>query len=242
MLAYCYLLFVLVQIVGTNSEEQQKMFGRHFEIEDELVSHISRRSIDVLKTNYRVSDWIPHNFLFLMDHIALCSVLWLLTCRMNWTWKNGSWLWNWRIFSRYNEDASVRAEMLCGIFSSIGWILKRMVYGQWPIQVGTLRNFNWYVSRVISILVRWPVQNFRQYRPIKYDFDDLRGKAMERVVLPVIWLVFLSEIYLKRDFNGSWGTLIIKIWYVKFYSLIEKWKLTAISSHPLTQYSHHEKT
>ena len=34
---------------------------------------------------------------------------------------------------------------------------------------------------------------------------------MERVVLPVIWLVFLSEIYLKRDFNGSWGTLIIKI-------------------------------
>ena len=31
------------------------MFGRHFEIEDELVSHISRRSIDVLKTNYRVS-------------------------------------------------------------------------------------------------------------------------------------------------------------------------------------------
>lgn len=47
---------MLVQIVGTNSEEQQKMFGRHFEIEDELVSHITRRSIDVLKANYRVSD------------------------------------------------------------------------------------------------------------------------------------------------------------------------------------------
>lgn len=30
------------------------MYGRHFEIEDELVSHISRRSIDVLKASYRV--------------------------------------------------------------------------------------------------------------------------------------------------------------------------------------------
>ncbi|XP_057424818.1 eukaryotic translation initiation factor 5B-like isoform X2 [Lotus japonicus] len=44
---------VAIKIVGSNSEEQQKMFGRHFEINDELVSHISRRSIDILKTNYR---------------------------------------------------------------------------------------------------------------------------------------------------------------------------------------------
>ncbi|XP_062101300.1 eukaryotic translation initiation factor 5B [Humulus lupulus] len=52
---------VAIKIVGSNSEEQQKMFGRHFEIEDELVSHISRKSIDILKTNYRedlsLEDW-----------------------------------------------------------------------------------------------------------------------------------------------------------------------------------------
>ncbi|XP_061341998.1 eukaryotic translation initiation factor 5B [Gastrolobium bilobum] len=44
---------VAIKIVGSNSEEQQKMYGRHFEIDDELVSHVSRRSIDILKTNYR---------------------------------------------------------------------------------------------------------------------------------------------------------------------------------------------
>ncbi|CAE5964381.1 unnamed protein product [Arabidopsis arenosa] len=43
---------VAIKIVGSNAEEQ-KMFGRHFDMEDELVSHISRRSIDILKTNYR---------------------------------------------------------------------------------------------------------------------------------------------------------------------------------------------
>ncbi|XP_047334931.1 eukaryotic translation initiation factor 5B-like [Impatiens glandulifera] len=44
---------VAIKITSSNSDEQQKMFGRHFEMEDELVSHISRRSIDILKTNYR---------------------------------------------------------------------------------------------------------------------------------------------------------------------------------------------
>ncbi|GAB2282273.1 hypothetical protein Dimus_016822 [Dionaea muscipula] len=44
---------VAIKIIGANPEEQQKMFGRHFELEDELVSHVSRRSIDVLKANYR---------------------------------------------------------------------------------------------------------------------------------------------------------------------------------------------
>ncbi|KAH7840134.1 hypothetical protein Vadar_013080 [Vaccinium darrowii] len=42
-----------IKIVGSNSEEQQKMFGRHFGIEDKLVSNISRMSIDVLRDNYR---------------------------------------------------------------------------------------------------------------------------------------------------------------------------------------------
>ncbi|XP_062023106.1 uncharacterized protein LOC133739356 isoform X2 [Rosa rugosa] len=54
-------LKVAIKIVGTNSDEQQKMYGRHFEMEDELVSHISRRSIDVLKTSYRdelsIDEW-----------------------------------------------------------------------------------------------------------------------------------------------------------------------------------------
>ncbi|KAF9601081.1 hypothetical protein IFM89_016054 [Coptis chinensis] len=45
---------VAIKIASTNAEEQQKMYGRHFEIDDELVSHITRSSIDVLKANYRV--------------------------------------------------------------------------------------------------------------------------------------------------------------------------------------------
>ncbi|KAH6765159.1 eukaryotic translation initiation factor 2 family protein [Perilla frutescens var. frutescens] len=43
---------VAIKIIGSNSEEQQKMFGRHFEIEDELVSKISRRSVNALEENY----------------------------------------------------------------------------------------------------------------------------------------------------------------------------------------------
>ncbi|KAG6752813.1 hypothetical protein POTOM_042851 [Populus tomentosa] len=52
---------VAIKIVGTNAEEQQKMHGRHFDNEDQLVSHITRRSIDILKVNYRddlsIEDW-----------------------------------------------------------------------------------------------------------------------------------------------------------------------------------------
>ncbi|KAH6776639.1 eukaryotic translation initiation factor 2 family protein [Perilla frutescens var. hirtella] len=43
---------VAIKIIGSNSEEQQKMFGRHFETEDQLVSKISRRSVDALEENY----------------------------------------------------------------------------------------------------------------------------------------------------------------------------------------------
>ncbi|GAB2214287.1 hypothetical protein Droror1_Dr00018629 [Drosera rotundifolia] len=52
---------VVIKIVGATPEEQQKMFGRHFEMDDELVSHVSRKSIDLLKANYRddisMEDW-----------------------------------------------------------------------------------------------------------------------------------------------------------------------------------------
>ncbi|CAH9115017.1 unnamed protein product [Cuscuta epithymum] len=52
---------VAIKIIGSNSEEQQKMFGRHFDMEDELISKISRRSIDILKENFRkdlsIEEW-----------------------------------------------------------------------------------------------------------------------------------------------------------------------------------------
>ncbi|KAJ6859358.1 hypothetical protein NC652_041597 [Populus alba x Populus x berolinensis] len=52
---------VTIKIIGTNPEEQQKMHGRHFDNDDQLVSHITRRSIDVLKAHYRddlsMGDW-----------------------------------------------------------------------------------------------------------------------------------------------------------------------------------------
>lgn len=47
--------WVCEQIIANNSDEQQRSFGRHFDMEDELVSRISRRSIDILKQNYRAS-------------------------------------------------------------------------------------------------------------------------------------------------------------------------------------------
>ncbi|XP_073146136.1 eukaryotic translation initiation factor 5B-like [Henckelia pumila] len=43
---------VSIKIIGSNAEEQQKMFGRHFEIADELVSKISRNSLDALEEHY----------------------------------------------------------------------------------------------------------------------------------------------------------------------------------------------
>lgn len=55
------------QIVGSNPEEQQKMFGKHFDYEDELVSHISRSLIDILKENYRVSHLIQESLLLLRN-------------------------------------------------------------------------------------------------------------------------------------------------------------------------------
>lgn len=61
------------QIVGSNSEEQQKMFGRHFEMDDELISKISRRSIDILKENFRVRNSSLYSTFLSLGEIALSS-------------------------------------------------------------------------------------------------------------------------------------------------------------------------
>ncbi|GFP88690.1 histidine kinase 5 [Phtheirospermum japonicum] len=61
-----YNIIGLSQIIGSNPDEQQKMFGRHFEMEDELVIKISRNSLDALKENYAIepipSGNLPHGF------------------------------------------------------------------------------------------------------------------------------------------------------------------------------------
>lgn len=49
------LLSAFLQMVGSGPEDQQKMVGMHFELDDMFVSRISRRLINVLKANYRVS-------------------------------------------------------------------------------------------------------------------------------------------------------------------------------------------
>lgn len=59
------------QIVGTNADEMQKMFGRHFDMEDELVSKITRRSIDLLKENYRVRFYSESSFVFLIIYFFI---------------------------------------------------------------------------------------------------------------------------------------------------------------------------
>lgn len=44
---------VAIKIVPGNQSEQQKAYGRHFTAADELVSKISRKSIDLLKENFK---------------------------------------------------------------------------------------------------------------------------------------------------------------------------------------------
>jgi hypothetical protein len=43
------------QIMGDNPQEKSRSYGRHFDASNELLSQISRKSIDVLKEYYRVN-------------------------------------------------------------------------------------------------------------------------------------------------------------------------------------------
>ena len=42
-----------VKIESTNSTEAGRLFGRHFDMQDEIVSKLSRESIDALKKHFR---------------------------------------------------------------------------------------------------------------------------------------------------------------------------------------------
>ncbi|KAL6623272.1 hypothetical protein ACP70R_033151 [Stipagrostis hirtigluma subsp. patula] len=44
---------VSIKIIGENPQEKSRLYGRHFTASNELLSQISRRSIDVLKEYYR---------------------------------------------------------------------------------------------------------------------------------------------------------------------------------------------
>jgi len=46
-------LQVAVKIEQQDASAQQKVYGRHFEASDELVSKISRQSLDILKANFK---------------------------------------------------------------------------------------------------------------------------------------------------------------------------------------------
>jgi hypothetical protein len=59
-------LLVCEQIIGSNPDEQQKSYGVHFEMEDELVSHITERLILLVKQTYRASP------MFLLHLHILC--------------------------------------------------------------------------------------------------------------------------------------------------------------------------
>ena len=52
---------VAIKIVGSNQDEANNSFGRTFGLDDELVSYITKESIDVLKEHHRhdltTKDW-----------------------------------------------------------------------------------------------------------------------------------------------------------------------------------------
>jgi len=44
---------VSIKIIGENPQERSRLYGRHFNADNELLSQISRKSIDVLEEYYQ---------------------------------------------------------------------------------------------------------------------------------------------------------------------------------------------